>query len=101
MIHVIADIEIKKDWVEEFLNIFKENVPKVMEEKGCIEYVPTVDVSTTIPVQNLNSTRVTVVEKWEDTDCLMNHFKAPHMLAYKEKVKDMVTNVSLKVLEEA
>jgi quinol monooxygenase YgiN len=38
------------------------------------------------------------VEAWESLDALRNHLKAPHMLDYKEKVKDMVKSVSLKVL---
>lgn len=101
MIYVIADIEIREGLIEEFLNIFKANVPNVLGEKGCIEYMPTVDVSTTIPIQDLNSTRVTIVEKWEDTDCLMNHLRTPHMLDYHEKVKDIVRNVSIKILEGA
>ncbi|MFV0438689.1 MAG: putative quinol monooxygenase [Desulfopila sp.] len=101
MIYVIAEIEIKKGLIQEFLQIFKANVPNVRKEMGCIEYVPTVDAQTALPGQNLSETRVIVMEKWRDMDCLMTHLKAPHMLAYREKVKDIVDNVSLKVVQEA
>lgn len=99
MIHVIAAIQVKEGAQAEFLKIFQDNVPAVLEEKGCIEYVPTVDVDSGIPIQELNADVVTIVEKWETLDDLHNHLKAPHMAAYQQKVKDMVVGVSLKVLE--
>jgi quinol monooxygenase YgiN len=44
MINVIASIHIKEGRLSEFVEIFKSNIPNVLEEKGCIEYVPTIDV---------------------------------------------------------
>ena len=44
MIHVIASITIKEGRLSEFLEIFKSNIPNVIEETGCMEYVPTIDV---------------------------------------------------------
>ena len=44
---------------------------------------------------------VTIIEKWGSLEDLQTHLTAPHMLAYKEKVKDLVDKVSLKVLMEA
>ena len=49
MINVIASIQIKDGQLSDFVEIFKSNIPKVLEEKGCIEYVPTVDVPTGLP----------------------------------------------------
>jgi len=49
----------------------------------------------------LNRNVVTIIEKWESLKDLQAHLSAPHMLAYQEKVKDLVENVSLKILEEA
>ena len=99
MICVIASITVKKEEMTSFLNVFTANVPTVLAEDGCLEYAPMTDVVTGMPIQNVNECVVTVVEKWESLDCLKTHLRAPHMLAYKEKVQDMVLTVSLKVLQ--
>jgi quinol monooxygenase YgiN len=101
MINVIASIHIKEGRLSEFIEIFKSNIPNVLEEKGCIEYVPTIDVPTGLPSQELNNNVVTIIEKWGSLEELQAHLLTPHMLAYKEKVKDLVDKVSLKVLGEA
>jgi len=101
MINVIASIHIKEGRLSEFVEIFKFNIPNVLEEKGCIEYVPTIDVPTGLPPQELNNNVVTIIEKWRSLEDLQAHLLTPHMLAYKEKVKDLVDKVSLKVLVEA
>ncbi len=101
MISVIASIKVKEGLLSEFVNAFKNNVPTVLEEKGCIQYSPTVDIDAGIPVQNLEPNVVTVVEKWNTLDDLKAHLEAAHMLAFRERVKDMVEGVTLKVLEDA
>jgi len=100
MINVIASIHIKEGRLSEFIEIFKSNIPKVLEEKGCIEYVPTIDVPAGLPPQELNNNVVTIIEKWDSLEDLQAHLSAPHMLAYKENVKDLVEKLSLKVLGE-
>lgn len=101
MINVIASIQIKEGKREEFIEIFKANVPSVLKEKGCIEYFPTVDSPADLPPQELDSNIVTIIEKWDSLDDLRAHLTAPHMLDYKEKTKDLVENLSIKVLKEA
>jgi len=101
MINVIASIHIKEGRLSEFIEIFKSNIPNVLEEKGCLEYVPTIDVPTGLPPQELNNNVVTIIEKWGTVEDLQAHLSAPHMLAYKDKVKDLVDNLTLKVLGEA
>lgn len=101
MINVIASIHIKKGQLPEFIDIFKSNIPNVIKEKGCIEYVPTVDVPTGLPPQELNNNVVTIIEKWGSLEDLKAHLSAPHMLAYKEQTKDLVEKMSVKVLKEA
>ncbi len=101
MINVIATVQVKEGQVSKFLEIFKSNVPEVLKEQGCIIYVPTVDVPTGLPPQELNENAVTIMEQWASIEDLRVHLSAPHMLAYREKVKDLVENVSLKVLKEA
>jgi len=51
--------------LSEFIEIFKSNIPNVIEEKGCIEYVPTIDMPTELPPQEMNKDVVTIIEKWD------------------------------------
>ncbi len=102
MIHVIATIKVKPGTREKFLSIQSGIVPQVRAEKGCVSYVPAVDIESGIPVQvDLRPDVVTVIEAWESLPDLLAHLKAPHMLAYREKVKDIVKNISLHVLSPA
>jgi quinol monooxygenase YgiN len=101
MINVIASVRVKAGRLAEFLEIFRSNVPAVREERGCVEYFPAVDIDADLPPQSLDKNVVTIIEKWESLEALQNHLVAPHMLAYREKVKDIVEDVSLKVLQEA
>ena len=66
-----------------------------------MEYVPTIDVPTGLPPQELDNNVVTIIEKWDSLEDLQAHLSTPHMLAYKERVEDIVDKVSLKVLGEA
>ena len=100
MINVIASIRVKAGRLSEFIEIFKSNVPSVKEEKGCIEYLPTIDIDADLPPQIMDETVVTIIEKWESLKSLHDHLKSPHMLTYKEEVKDIVEDLSIKVLEE-
>ena len=101
MIHVIASIEIRKENLTDFIEIFEANVPNVLAEKGCIEYAPTVDIETGFPTQVIEANMVTIVEKWDSLEALKAHLATPHMKDYRRKVKDMVADLSLKVLQNA
>ncbi|MGC3970283.1 MAG: putative quinol monooxygenase [Pirellulales bacterium] len=102
MIHVIATIEIVPDKRDEFLAAFHELMPAVHAEDGCIEYGPTTDVRTSIPVQvPYRENVVTIMEKWRDVKALEAHLVAPHMGPYRTKVKPIVVSTTLQVLEPA
>lgn len=101
MISVIASIKVKEGRKNEFIKALKANVPNVVAEDGCIEYLPAVDIKADLPPQVLDANMVTIIEKWETLDALRTHLQAPHMKAYKAKTGDMVEGVSLKVLQEA
>ncbi len=101
MVHVLASIHVKAGCRARFLEIFKSNVPAVKAESGCVEYRPTVDVDSGLPPQQKDADTVVIIEKWDSLEALRRHLAAPHMVAYKEKVKDLVVNVSLKVLQDA
>lgn len=101
MICVIASIRVREGARDAFLERFNQNVPKVKAEAGCIEYFPTVDIDAGLGVQVLDERVVTIIEKWESVAALHEHLASPHMLDYKEKVKELVEEVSLKVLQPA
>jgi len=101
VISVLAFIRVNPGKAKDFLEAFADNVGNVRAENGCIEYFATVDIDTGLSIQELNADLVTVIEKWESLDALRAHLAAPHMAVYREKVKDIVEGVSLKVLKEA
>lgn len=99
MICVIASIRVREGARDAFLEIFNDNAPKVAAEPGCLEYFPALDIEAGLGVQLLDQRVVTIIEKWESVAALHAHLAAPHMLEYKAKVKDLVEEVSLKVLQ--
>ena len=63
---------------------------------------PAVDAQTGIPTQTvLGPDRVTIIEKWASVEALKAHSVAPHMKAYRERVKDYVRGMDLRVLSPA
>jgi quinol monooxygenase YgiN len=101
MINVLASIRVAKGKRSAFLDIFNDNVPKVRQEEGCLEYFPATDIDASLQAQHLDDNLVTIIEKWQSLEALRAHLAQPHMLEYKEKVKDLVEDVSLKVLKQA
>lgn len=101
MVSVIASFQVKAGCRGRFLEIMKANVPAVVAEAGCVEYRPTVDVDSGLPPQQKDADRVVLIEKWDSLEALKRHLATPHMAAYREKVKDLVAKVSLKVLQDA
>lgn len=100
MIQVIATIELQPDYLDEYLRVLNENVPRVKAEEGCLAYEPTIDVDSGLPVQGgVRANVVTLVEAWTDLDALHAHLKTPHMAAYREAVKNYVKDVRIQVLK--
>ena len=101
MVHVIASVQVKADKRDEFIALFKANLPKVRAEKGCIRYLLTVDMPTGLPPQVLDENGLTIIETWEALDALQAHFGTPHMSAFFEKEKPLVESSTIKILQEA
>ncbi len=102
MIYVIATLELAPGSRGTFLAEFAKVVPLVRAEAGCIEYAPTVDAETDIPSQHrMGPDRLTIVEKWESVDALRAHDTAPHMQAYRGRVKDYVRGKEIRILRPA
>lgn len=102
MIHVLAIVELHPGRRNDFLAEFHRIVPAVLQEKGCLEYGPTVDVATDIAAQSPpRENVVTIVEKWESLDDLKAHLVAPHMMEYRPRVRPMIVGTTLHILEPA
>lgn len=99
MIHVLAIITTKPGMRDAVLGLFHANMPAVHAETGCIEYGPVVDTEAS-PAKFGPDTFV-VVEKWATADDLKAHAAAPHMAVYAAKVKDMVANRAIHILNPA
>jgi quinol monooxygenase YgiN len=100
MIHVIASICVKTGTLSAYLAILQSNLPAVRKEKGCIEYTPMIDIDIKLPLQVLDNHGVTILEKWESLEALHAHLGSSHMMDYKEKVRNIVASVAVKVLQE-
>jgi quinol monooxygenase YgiN len=102
MIIVLASIDLNPGTREHFLAEFHKIVPQVLAEQGCIEYYPHTEHASDLPGQGMpNENLAVIVEKWETIEHLKAHLAAPHMLAYRPKVKDFVKQVRLQILEPA
>ncbi|MHC4180055.1 MAG: putative quinol monooxygenase [Planctomycetota bacterium] len=102
MIRVIAAIELADGRRDDFLAVFRQLVPKVLSEEGCVEYGPWVDLPTNIPAQpESRHNVVTVVEKWESIQALEAHLMSPHMLEFRQATESMRVGVTLRILEPA
>lgn len=100
MIHVIATVELNEGKLEAFLGEFRQVMPKVLAEHGCIEYGPAVDLPTGLAAQGgARPGTVTIVERWSDLPALEAHLCAPHMAAYRVRVKEFVKAVKLQILQ--
>jgi quinol monooxygenase YgiN len=100
MVHVVATIELHPGARAQFLGEFQQIVPMVRAEDGCVEYGAAVDVFTGLVAQPpLREDVVVVVEKWRDLPALVTHLAAPHMTAYRGRVRALVIKTTLQVLE--
>ena len=102
MIHVIATLEFEPGKLAEVLAEFKKIVPLVLAEKGCIEYRPAVDAETSMALQHrIGPDRLMFIERWDSLEALAAHDVAPHMQAYRAKVKQYIRGREIRVLAPA
>lgn len=102
MIHVIATIDLAPGTRDAFLTEFRKLIPDVRAEAGCIAYGPAIDAETDIATQaRIGADKVVIVEQWESVSALKTHAVAPHMQAYRVRVKEFVKGMELRVLAPA
>lgn len=101
MIHVVATITCKPGQMENFLAEFRKIIPLVHREKGCVDYVPTVDAASNSAMQSpCRPDTITIVERWATLPDLEAHLVAPHMVEYRPKVKPFIESITLQVLQD-
>lgn len=98
MIRVIATAKVKPGKRSEFLEILNANVPNVQNENGCLEYVAVTDFESGLENQSSDENEVLILEKWESLDALKAHLKTPHMEDFRNQAKDVLENVTLRIL---
>jgi len=102
MIHVVALITAQPGQLAAVLAAFRENMPAVHAEAGCIAYQPVVDTPDVGAFQaKIGPDSFIVLETWESADALRAHAAAPHMAEYGRKVKGMLANRTIHVLSPA
>ena len=102
MIRVIAVVTAHPGRREEVLALFRANVPAVLQEKGCLEYGPTVDADGFGSFQTkFGPDTFVVIETWESAETLAAHAASPHMIAYGKASKEMIASRAIHILAPA
>jgi len=100
MIHVMARVSLRKGATQLFLKEFREVAILVRQEPGCLDYFPARDVPMNLSGQRYDSEAITIVEKWSGPRALESHLRSGHMRSFQERVSEIVTDVSLSIVEE-
>jgi len=102
MIYVIATLQLKPGVRERVLREVHAVSAEVRREDGCLEYTANIDVESGHPRQiALRPDVLTIVERWRDLGALAAHSSAPHMLAFRQRVAELVLSTSLQILAPA
>lgn len=102
MIHLVALLTAKPGQREALLAEFRQVMPKVHAEDGCIEYQPAIDAAGFDKVTTaLGPDSFAVIEKWASAEALRAHMKAPHMADYAARTRDMIASRVLHILTGA
>ena len=96
MLHVIASIHFEPSRESELRAIYADFVPQVQAEPGCLQYVPTAHFSLDLPNQEMRAGEFLVTEIWETEAAFRAHLQAPHVMAFREAIKGIVTRVSIR-----
>lgn len=100
MIHVVAQVTLKRGTAPQFLREFRDLAILVRQEPGCVDYFPAQDVNMGLQNQHLAPDRVTVLEKWASRKALESHLRSGHMRGFQERIKDIVLDMNLTIVEE-
>jgi quinol monooxygenase YgiN len=82
------------------LAAFRDILPAVRAEAGCMEYGPVVDIEGgPESLAKIGPDSFMVIEKWASQDALGAHAISAHMVAYASRVKDRLASRVIYVLD--
>ncbi|OTG83108.1 putative quinol monooxygenase [Acinetobacter sp. ANC 4648] len=101
MLTIIAEILMNSE--QDFqivLQSFEQLIPIVLQESGCCGYELYVDSQIESSMQTKVPYSIVMYEKWETIQHLEAHMQTIHMCAHQKAVKDKVSNVKIRILEQ-
>jgi len=90
VIYVIAELRLKPGTAEKAAAEACKVVASTVKEEGCLAY--DFHVSVTDP------TRLVAVERWASRAALDAHNRTPHLLAWREALKDMLVDRNIQII---
>ncbi|GAB4348243.1 MAG: putative quinol monooxygenase [Oricola sp.] len=90
MIYVVATLTIKPDSLAALREAAMPCIEATREEPGCVFYDMHASVS--------NSNRVVFVERWKSREALENHFKMPHMKAWRAASAPLIESRTVEII---
>lgn len=93
MIYLIATLTIKPGSMDAIYEAVMPCIEATREEAGCISY----DLHRSISNEN----KLVFVEKWKDRAALDAHFKAPHLIAWRDAGGQYFVDRKIEIIEPA
>ena len=90
MIYVIAELRIKPGTAEKAAAEARKVVAGTVKEEGCLQY--DFHLSVTDP------TRLVAVERWTSREALDAHNRMPHLLAWREALKEFLVERNIQII---
>ncbi len=90
MIYVIAELRLKPGTAEKAAAEARKVVAGTVQEDGCLQY--DFHLSVTDP------TRLVAVERWTSREALDAHSRTPHVLAWREALKDFAIDRNIQII---
>jgi quinol monooxygenase YgiN len=90
MLYVIATLRVRPEKRATCIAAARKVIAETRKEEGCIFY--DMHQSVTDPDQ------IVFVERWASTDALGNHFKAPHMEAWRNVGKECFVDRKVEII---
>ena len=83
MIKVIAKFFVDQNKIDQFIKLSKELIENTRKESGCIKYELFEDTT--------KNTIFSIIEEWENTQVLENHFNSKHFTKIIPQLELIVT----------
>jgi quinol monooxygenase YgiN len=100
MIHVMARVRLKPGTIPLFLREFRDLAILVRQEPGCLDYFPAQDVPMRLDGQRPDPDSITILEKWAGRKSLESHLRSGHMRGFQDRIRDIVLDTELSIVEE-